>query len=43
MGFFGAAYGWGAFLAPLPKIRDTYPTIMKLSTVNLPKVDQKNV
>ena len=34
MGFFGAAHGWGgAFLAPLPKIRHTYPTIMKPGTV----------
>ena len=36
MGFFGAAHGWGgAFLAPLPKIRRTYPTVMKLGTVIL--------
>ena len=35
MGFFGAARGWGvgAFLAPLPKVRHTYPTMMKLGTV----------
>ena len=34
MGFFGAAHGWGgAFLAPLPKIPHTYPTMMKLDTV----------
>ena len=30
MGFFGAAYGWGR---GLPKIRHTYPTVMKLGTV----------
>ena len=30
MGFFGAAHGWGAFLAPLPKICHT---MMKLGTV----------
>ena len=34
MGFFGAAHGWGGgFLAHLPKIRHTYPTVMKLGTV----------
>ena len=34
MDFFGAAHGWGeAFCPPLPKIRHTYPTIMKLGTV----------
>ena len=34
MGFFGAAHGWGgAFLAPLSKIRHTYPTMMKLGAV----------
>ena len=37
MGFFRAAYGLGGgrvvFLAPLPKIRQTYPTMMKLGTV----------
>ena len=34
MGFFGAAHGWwGGFLAPLPKIRHTYSTIMKLDTI----------
>ena len=32
MGFFGAAHGWEALFAPLPKIRDTYPTMMKLGT-----------
>ena len=43
MGFFGAAYGWGwAFLAPLPKICHTYPTMMKLGTViPYPKKIQK--
>ena len=34
MGFFGAAHGWGGGLfGPLPKIRHTYPTMMKLGTV----------
>ena len=34
MGFFGAAHGWeGPFWPPLPNIRHTYPTIMKLCTV----------
>ena len=35
MGFFGAAHGWGggAFWPPLPKIRHTYFTMMKLGTV----------
>ena len=36
MGFFRAAYGLGGgvvSLAPLPKIRQTYPTMMKLGTV----------
>ena len=38
IGFFGAAHwcGWGrggAFWALLPKIRHTYPTMMKLGTV----------
>ena len=33
MGFFGAAHGWGAKKAPLPKICYTYPTMMKLGTV----------
>ena len=34
MGFFGAARGWGGgFLAPLPKIRHTNPTMMKFGTV----------
>ena len=35
MGFFGAAHGsgGGSFLAPLPKIRHTYPAMMKLGTV----------
>ena len=36
MGFLRAAQGWreeGAFWLPLPKIRHTYPTIMKLGTV----------
>ena len=31
MGIFGAAHGW----PPLPKIRHTYPTMMKLGTVIL--------
>ena len=45
MGFFGAAHGLrGAFLAPLLKIRHTYPTMMKLGTViTLPKENLKNV
>ena len=35
MGFFGAAHGWegGLFAPPLPKIRHTYPTMIKLGTV----------
>ena len=34
MAFLGAAHGWGGGgLAPLPKIRHTYPTMMKLGTV----------
>ena len=33
MGFFGAAHGWGSFWPPLPKIRYTYPTMMKLGTI----------
>ena len=34
MGFFGAAHGWGVgFLPPLPKIRHTYPAMMKPGTV----------
>ena len=34
MGFLRAAHGWGrGFLGPLPKIRHTCPTIMKLGTV----------
>ena len=35
MGFFGTAHRWwrGGFLFPLPKIRHTYPTMMKLRTV----------
>ena len=44
MGFFGAAHGCrGSFLPPLPKIRHTYPTIMKLGSYALPKEDPKNV
>ena len=40
MGFFGATHGWGGGGGalpppppPLPKIRQTYPTMMKLGTV----------
>ena len=33
MGLFGAAHGWGKQKGPLPKIRHTYPTMMKLGTV----------
>ena len=38
MCFFGAAHGLGgggggSFLAPLPKISHTYPTMIKLGTV----------
>ena len=33
MDFFGAAHGWGTFLTPLPRIRHTNPTMMKLGTV----------
>ena len=33
MGIFGAAHGWGAIKAPLPKICHTYATMMKLGTV----------
>ena len=36
-GFFGAAHGWGGGggggNTPIPKICDTYPTMMKLGTV----------
>ena len=42
-GLFRGCLRMGGLFGPLPKIRDTYPTMMKLSTVNLPKVDQKNV
>ena len=44
MGLFGAAHGWGAKKAPLPKICHTYPAIMKLGTV-IPylKKTQKNI
>ena len=31
------------FAPPLPKIRHTYPTIMKLGSYALPKEDPKNV
>ena len=35
MDFFWAAHGWGGpfWPAPLPKIRHTYPKMMKLGTV----------
>ena len=34
MGFFGAAHKWGGPFCPLlPKIRHTYPAMMKLGTV----------
>ena len=33
MDFFGAAHVWGTFLTPLPRIRHTNPTMMKLGTV----------
>ena len=34
MGLFGAAHGWGVGRkGPLPKIRYTHPTMLKLSTV----------
>ena len=34
MSFFGAGHGWGkAKKALLPKIRHTYPTMMKVRTV----------
>ena len=35
MGFLGAAHRWGggAFWPPFPKIRHTYPIMMKLGTV----------
>ena len=36
MGFFGAAHGWGgggAFWPPPPKIRHTYPSMIKLGAV----------
>ena len=33
----------GGFLAPLPKIRHTYPIMMKLGSYTLPKEDPKNV
>ena len=33
MGIFGAAHGWGSKKAPLPKICQRYPTMIKLGTV----------
>ena len=33
MGLFGDAHGWRCQKGPLPKICDTYPTMMKLDTV----------
>ena len=33
MDFFEAAHVWGTFLTPLPRIRHTNPTMMKLGTV----------
>ena len=33
MGIFGTAHEWGTKNAHLPKICDTYPTIIKLGTV----------
>ena len=41
--FRGCSRMGGAFLAPLPKIRHTYPTMMKLGSYTLPKEDPKNV
>ena len=43
MGFFRAAHGWGRpKRSPLPKIRHTYPTMMKVGTViPYPKKIQK--
>ena len=32
-GFFGAAHEWMGPFCPLPKIRHTYPTMMKLGTI----------
>ena len=44
MGFFGAAHGWeGGNKAPLPKICDTCPTMIKLGSYNLPKEDPKTI
>ena len=33
MGIFGAAHRWSGKKAPLPKICDTYPAMLKLGTV----------
>ena len=49
MGFFGAAHGCGGggegakIQPPLPKICQTYPTMMKLGSYTLPKEDPKNI
>ena len=43
--FWGCSRMRGKLFAPphLPKIRHTYPTIMKLGSYTLPKEDPKNV
>ena len=46
MGIFGAAHGWGgegSKKAPLPKICDTYPAMMKLGIIipYLEKIQKK--
>ena len=44
MGFFGAAHGWrGGKKAPIPKICQTYPTLMKIGSYTLSKEDPKNI
>ena len=48
MGIFGAGHGWGGGRGggakyPLPKIRQTYPTMITLGSYTLPKEDPKNL
>ena len=44
MGIFGAARGWREVKkAPLPKICDTDPTLMKLGSYTLRREDPKNI
>ena len=44
MGFLGVAHGWGVSqntTSLVPKICQTYPTMMKLGSFPLPKEDPK--